>query len=344
MVLRGAILVFLACWEGRRWYFWCWSLRSCASCSLWVILFNQKKQADTKNKKSIPVKLSHTGQPGVAVQGQVDLEKQDLVRQSKDEMRSPCWSRTYCKTRCGWAIRGQTISRRCCCTSTQRCHAACKSSWSRQTKNSLQSDPTQHFPFIFPAEPKHNDFPQFWSHYVLLQNTAHLRSNADDYILWILRLWFLIELEIVSHHDLLTRGRELDLEQNLWQNILSSIFLEVEPRIRILFKDIGTLFFWQPPPPHSRKNGKESSFLTNLVNLGGRGPAKSFPKIFIEQQLVLSLHSDSPDKNPASQSFKMIHAGAGAGPPPLSLVDQYQCPTAWAQLQCISSSASLVYK
>ena len=28
-------------------------------------------------------------------------------------------------------------------------------------RNSLQSDPTQHLPFIFPAEPKHNDFPQF---------------------------------------------------------------------------------------------------------------------------------------------------------------------------------------
>ena len=43
-----------------------------------------------------------------------------------------------------------------------------------------------------------------------------------------------------------------------------------------------------------------------LVDLGSGGPAKSFPKIFIEEQLVpLSSSPDSPKKKPDSQSFKM---------------------------------------
>ena len=41
-------------------------------------------------------------------------------------------------------------------------------------------------------------------------------------------------------------------------------------------------------------------------DLGGSGPAKSFPKIFIKQQLVM-LFTNSPDKKPVSMFINYLH-------------------------------------
>ena len=116
-----------------------------------------------------------------------------------------------------------------------------------------------------------------------------------------------------SHHQLMTRRTELNLKHQLSKAlanrktykyymykkskpiflVMTILCVEAKPRDKNFSHR-----HHQQSPPALKKTSKTRFGLG--CDLGGRCPAKSLPKIFIKQQLIILLTTDSPHKQPVN--------------------------------------------